>query len=97
MSVETNKAVAREYIEQIWNQHRLDQLEKYLSKDLVHHDAPGITDFASVKGFITMTLNGIPDFKIDIQNEIAEGDLVVLRHMASGTQQTDLMGIPASG
>ena len=97
MSAETNKAVAREYIEQIWNQHRLDQLEKYLSKDLVHHDAPGITDFASVKGFITMTLNGIPDFKIDIQNEIAEGDLVVLRHMASGTQQTDLMGIPASG
>ena len=97
MSVEMNKAVAREYIEQIWNQHRLDQLEKYLSKDLVHHDAPGITDFASAKGFITMAINSVPDFKVDIQAEIAEGDLVVQRIVASGTPQGDFMGIPASG
>ncbi len=97
MSVETNKAVAREYIEQIWNQHRLDQLDQYLSKDLVHHDAPGITDFTSAKGFITMAINSVPDFKIDIQAEIAEGDLVVQRIIASGTPQGDFMGIPASG
>jgi len=97
MSAETNKAVARGYIEQIWNAHRMDLFEQYISKDLVHHDAPGITDYASVQGFITVFLNSFPDIKVKIEAEIAEGDLVVIREAVSGTQQAEFMGIPASG
>jgi len=97
MSVEKNKAVVRGYIEQVWNGRRPDLLEQYLAKDVVHHDAPGLTDRESIRNFIVATLNAVPDFSVSIEAEIAEGDLVVQRQIAGGTQQGELMGLPASG
>jgi steroid delta-isomerase-like uncharacterized protein len=97
MSTEKNKAVVRGYIEQVWNGRRPDLLEQYMAADIVHHDAPGITDRESIQNFITTTQNSFPDFEIRIEAEIAEGDLVVLRQTISGTQQGEFMGLPASG
>jgi steroid delta-isomerase-like uncharacterized protein len=92
-----NKTVARNYVGQLWNAHRPDRLDQFVAKDLVHHDAPGVTDYDSVKQFIAMTLAAIPDFKITIDDEIAEGDLVVQHQTYSGTQKGELMGMPATG
>lgn len=99
MSAEQNKALVREYIEQVWNKHQPDMVEKYMSEDVVHHDAPGLTDRESIKNFIAATLNAFPDWKNNIKQEIAEGDLVVLRQTVGGTQQGALeaFGIPATG
>lgn len=97
MSTEKNKAVVRAYIEQVWNGHRPDLLEQYMAADVVHHDAPGLTDRASIQSFIASFLNAFPDLRISIEAEIAEGDLVVLRESLSATQQGEYMGLPASG
>jgi steroid delta-isomerase-like uncharacterized protein len=99
MSAEANKAVARGFIEQVWNEHRPDLVEKYMSDDFLHHDAPGVTDRASVKNFISTTLKAFPDFKVSIEAEVAEGDLVVQRQIASGTQtgEFEFFGLPATG
>jgi steroid delta-isomerase-like uncharacterized protein len=92
-----NKTIVRNYIEQVWNAHRPDRLDQFLAKGVVIHDAPGITDFDSQKQFIAMTLAAIPDFKITIDAEIAEGDRVVQHHTYSGTQKGELLGFPATG
>jgi len=97
MSLEKNKAVVRGYVEQVWNGHRPDLLEQYMAKDVVHHDSPGLTDRESMRNFIVTTLNAVPDLSISTEVEIAEGDLVVQRQTVSGTQQGELMGLPASG
>lgn len=97
MSTEKNKAVVRGYIEQVWNGHRPDLVEQYLADDVMHHDAPGLTDRASIQNFIAATLNAVPDIRVSIEAEIAEGDLVVFRQTVSGTQQGEWMGLPASG
>jgi steroid delta-isomerase-like uncharacterized protein len=97
MSTEKNKAVVREYIEQVWNGHRPDLLEQYMAADVVHHDAPGMTDRVSIQNNIATFLNAFPDFRVSIEATIAEGDLVVLRQTLSGTQQGEFMGLPASG
>ena len=97
MSIEKNKAVVRGYIEQVWNGHRPDLIEQYMAEDVVHHDAPGLIDRASIRNFIASFLNAFPDVRVSIENEIAEGDLVVLRESLSGTQQGEFMGLPASG
>jgi predicted SnoaL-like aldol condensation-catalyzing enzyme len=89
-------SVVRQYLEQVWNERRPDVVEKYMSEDFLHHDAPGITDRASVKNFIAGFLGACPDFKISIDHEIAEGDLVVTHYRSSGTQQGEFMGLPAS-
>lgn len=97
MSTEKNKAVVRGYIEQVWNGRRTDLIEQYISEDVVHHDAPGLDDRDSIKNFIAMTLDNVPDMRVGIEAEIAEGDLVVLRQSISGTPQGEFMGVPASG
>jgi predicted ester cyclase len=49
------------------------------------------------KQFISMFLAAFPDFHYTIEDEIAEGDKVVNRLTARGTQQGELQGIPATG
>lgn len=67
VSAEANKAVVRGYIEQVWNEHRTDLVEEYMSDDFLHHDAPGITDRESLKNFITATMKAFPDFKVSTE------------------------------
>jgi predicted ester cyclase len=43
------------------------------------------------------TLIGMPDFKTEIQELIAEGDKVVARVIMTGTHTGDFYGIPATG
>ena len=44
-----------------------------------------------------MTLAGFPDLHVTIEDMIAEGDKVVARLTASGTQQGAFLGIPSTG
>jgi len=44
-----------------------------------------------------MMLDAFPDFQITIEDEIAEGDRVVLRETLSDTHQGELIDIPATG
>jgi steroid delta-isomerase-like uncharacterized protein len=99
MSAKANKAVVREYIQQVWNEHQPDLVEKYMSDDFLHHDAPGITDRESAKISIAAVMKAFPDYKISIEHEIAEGDLVVQRSISSGTQTGafEALGLPATG
>ena len=93
---EENKNVVRRYIEQVWNARRLDLLEQVIAEDVILHE-PGMTDRDSLKQFIVMTLAAIPDFELTINDEIAEGDRVVIRETFSGTLQGELAGMPATG
>jgi steroid delta-isomerase-like uncharacterized protein len=42
-------------------------------------------------------LKAFPDFHLEIEDYIVEGDRVVTRAVINGTHQGDLMGIPATG
>ena len=48
---------------------------------------------ASIAGY----RDAFPDLKVTIEDQIAEGDRVVTRWKAKGTQQGELMGMPATG
>ena len=44
-----------------------------------------------------MYRNALPDVQMSVEDQIAEGDMVVTRWIASGTHQGDLMGIAPTG
>jgi steroid delta-isomerase-like uncharacterized protein len=94
---EENKSIVRDYMEQVWNARRLDLFEQFVAEDVTHHGDPGVTDFDSVKASTAMILDGMPDWQATIEDEIAEGDRVVLRFTISATHQGELFGIPATG
>ena len=50
-----------------------------------------------MKQVASLYRSAIPDLRFKIEQEIAEGDFVVQRITATGTQRGDLPGIPATG
>jgi predicted ester cyclase len=44
-----------------------------------------------------MYRNAFPDVQMRVEDQVAEGDMVVTRWIASGTHQGDLMGIAPTG
>ena len=97
MSAKENRTQVRRYVEKVWNEHRLDLFADFVAKDVVHHGSPEILGRDHMKQTATMILNAFPDFHQTIDDEIAEGDKVVLRWTSKGTHQGDFLGMPATG
>lgn len=99
MSIEQNKLVARRFFEDAYNTGNLDLLDQLLMSDYVDQKAPpGTPDGPEgIKQVISMFRAAFPDLHFTIEDQIAEGDKVVTRYTFSGTQQGQLMGIPATG
>lgn len=96
---EENKALARRYNEEVWNNRNLDVIDELMADDMVDHalppEIPPGPDGA--KAFVGMYVNAFPDVKITIDDLVAEGDKVVTRWTATGRHEGELMGIPATG
>jgi steroid delta-isomerase-like uncharacterized protein len=94
---ESNKAIARRYIEQVWNRHELDRFEEFVAADVVHHDSSGDEGLEWMKETAATVLDAFPDLQNIIEDEIAEGDRVVQRQTTTGTHKGEFNGIPATG
>lgn len=97
MSVEENKALVREYFEEIDRTGDESVLERYVSADFVDHNpSPGCTpDLDGLKAAFRMFRSGSPGTH-RIDDIIAEGDKVVVRVTGQGVHSGDLFGIPAT-
>jgi steroid delta-isomerase-like uncharacterized protein len=98
MSTLTNKAIVRRMIEKVWNERQLDLIEEFFTDDVIHHTVgyPSSSGLAAVKETTGMTLSGFPDLRLTIEDDIADGDKVAARWTMTGTQKSELFGIPAT-
>jgi steroid delta-isomerase-like uncharacterized protein len=99
MSLDDNKAIIRAYVETVWNGRQLDRADEVVAADFVDHaplpgQAPGLE---GVKRKWAMYLDAIPDFRVTIEELVAEGDKVAVRRSYEGTHRGELLGIPATG
>jgi steroid delta-isomerase-like uncharacterized protein len=98
MSTEDNKAKARRIIEEGWNQGNTAVFDELFAADYVGHDPSGpVHGPEGFKQLYATYRAAFPDTHLTIEDQIAEGDKVVARWTASGTNQGPLMGIPPSG
>jgi steroid delta-isomerase-like uncharacterized protein len=99
MSAE-NKALARRLLEEAFNAGRLDVTDELVANDFVGHD-PALPEEmrgpAGLRELIAGYRSAFPDLRITIEDQIADGDLVVTRWSAKGTHQGELMGVTATG
>lgn len=95
-----NKTVARRLIEEVFNEGNLDLVDELIAPGFIHHDpnarhyGPGPGGFKHLLGHYRAS---IPDLNITLEDQIAEGDMVVDRWTATGTHTGELMGIPPTG
>ena len=97
--LETNKALARRFFEEVASQHNPDLVDELFSEDYVLHDPgnPMVQDRETFKQFLTGHYAAFPDAKWTVEDVVAEGDRVVVRWTFTGTHQGELLGIPPTG
>ena len=94
MSTTENKALARRFLEEVFNQRRLEAIENLTAPRFIDYSLPaGVTVAQSIGAFLA----GFPDARFTIDDQIEEGDLVVTRWTARGTHTSNLFGIPPTG
>ena len=99
MSPEENRSLTRRFYEEVWNKGNLDAVADLLTSDFVDHAAPpGFPQGQEgAKQVFMMYRGAYPDFRLTLEDVIAEGDKVVARWTTQGTHQGELMGIPPTG
>jgi steroid delta-isomerase-like uncharacterized protein len=99
-STTRNKQLVKAFIEELFTKGDLDAVDRYLAPNFVNHNPPfpGLPDGAEgIRQAATMMRQACPDWHSDLDQLVAEGDVVVERFTASGTHRGELMGVPPTG
>lgn len=99
MSTEANKAIVRRY-QEAYNSNNLDALNEVVAHDFVSHSlAPGLPEGLQGGNLMhQMAMAAMPDYRVSIDDLIAEGDRVVARFTMTGIHTgADFLGLSASG
>ncbi len=98
-ATEANKALVRRYVEQVPNGGHFEVLDEMVSPNYKRYlsAATAPVNAAANKQRLAGMRTVFPDLQITIDDMIAEGDRVVYRGTARGTQQVVFMGIPSTG
>jgi steroid delta-isomerase-like uncharacterized protein len=101
MSTEQNKALVRRYWGDVWNKGNLALVDELIATDFDGHPLPSDPDFgrgpAGQKQLVGLYRGAFPDMQMTIDDMAADGDRVVLRWTARGTNTGEMMGMPATG
>ena len=99
MSAET-KAVARRFLEEVFNGGKLELVDELLDPGFVNHDAaqPGPqVGIEAAKANVAGYREAFPDVYLTIEAQLAEDALVTTRWTGRGTHRGELMGVAATG
>jgi steroid delta-isomerase-like uncharacterized protein len=106
VSLEENKALVRNFFDEVWNNRNLDYLDEIYAPGFVLHalwqntSAGGAIEAEGTepaKKVIGGWFEGFPDLEVTVEDQVAEGDLVGSRHSSHGTHTSSFMGLPATG
>jgi len=82
-----NKILVESFIEEIFNKHNLSVIENYLTPQA----GKGNEGF---KQFLSAFFNAFPDWHANLEQIVAENNLVVIFLNGSGTHQGEFQGMP---
>ena len=86
MSLSTNKAFVKSFVEEVFNKHDLSSIEKYLTEQ-------GNEWF---KQFLSEFFTAFPDIHANIEHVVAENDLVVVFLNFTGTHKGEYQERPST-
>lgn len=95
-----NKATIRRVREELLSSHNLAPLDSLYADDYVYHGPPMLGDVRGQSAFRQVAapfIEGVPDLREQVVDQIAEGDRVATRLIGGGTHTGTLMGVAGSG
>ena len=102
MTTKDNKSLVRHLVEEGFNKSNLAAIDELLADNFIDHNPlPGLPPLppgpAGFKQLATMFRTAFPDLLYTIEDMVADGDKVVIRYSACGTNTGELVGMPPSG
>ena len=95
-----SEAVVTRMIEEVFTEHDPDAAERFFARDYVEHvPAPDQRQgLEGMKRFLAeIVFPAFPDMRGSVEEQIAEGELVLTRFTWRGTHRGSFAGIPATG
>jgi steroid delta-isomerase-like uncharacterized protein len=98
-SADENEATARRWHDEVINEGDLAVIDEIVASDIVHHAGtfPDGVGPEAVKNVLGALLTGFPDVHHTIEQVYTDGDTVIVRWQAEGTQEGDFQGIAPTG
>jgi predicted ester cyclase len=88
----------RRVVEEIYNQGNLAAVDELAASGLVIHAASQeIHGREGARQYVSALRAGFPDIRFTVEDQIAEGDLVVTRWTARGTHRGEFQGVAPTG
>ncbi|HET6568879.1 MAG TPA: ester cyclase, partial [Rhodothermales bacterium] len=87
-----NKEIVGRFLDEVFNQGYVQSVDQFVSPDVVDHSAVIFTRPEGPGGLeegIRTFLHAFPDFRVEVEQMIAEGDFVAARLQMSGTNTGD--------
>jgi len=99
MSLESNKALVRRHVDEAFTNRNLAVLDETVSDDYIDHTNPPDWPLGREghRQILALYHSAFPDFRYDIEHEVAEGDMVVVRGTYNGTHTGEFFGIAPTG
>lgn len=97
---EQTSAIARRFIEEVFNQGRLDVIDELVAGDAVEHESLPIATGemrTDLRTWLAELRAAFPDYHLELDDVIAEGDRVATRGRITGTNTGSLLGMPPTG
>jgi len=93
---ENNKILVRSAIEDIFNEHNITAVDKYIKEDLIQNNTGFAEGREARKQYFGMLFNAFPDLNVTIDKMVAEDDLVSVFLSWNGTHEGEFQGMPAT-
>ena len=100
MSTEENKAIVRRFVDEYCNGTNVSLADEIFdARCTMYHPATPepMRGVAGLKAYATMLFQAFPDFHMDVEDMIVEGDKVTLRSTISGTFKGEFAGLAPTG
>ena len=75
MEQSNNKELIKSFIEEVFNKHNLEVIDKYHAANLTNFPEKTVESF---KKFLTTLFSGFPDIHVNIEHILAENDFVLV-------------------
>lgn len=95
MNLDHNKAIVRDYLNEVVNDGNMAAFDKYFSEDVVFNNDKDFKQKSLAR--MLAIRSAFPDQHLTIEDQIAEGDKVVTRVIFHGTHQGQFNGIAPTG
>jgi steroid delta-isomerase-like uncharacterized protein len=97
---EENKILVRRWLDEVFTQGDLRRVDELFAPNYVLHDPSVPREMhgrEGIKRYVAAYRAAYPDACFAVEDQMAEGDMVVTRWTAHGTHQGEFLGIPPSG